>query len=158
MNTIADLATDLAPAAGDGAIVSGYAAAGDDGGGDFYWEGDPPDSAIIAGTIAADAAIASASDTVPIQITTSSPHPCVTGQAVLLEDVGGSGACTGGFARTTIVQRKANHGLATNQQAMIAGYKEQPRQNGTWRLTVPSNLPSMHGCMITRARTKWLML
>jgi hypothetical protein len=136
----------LTPANGDDAIVSGYHLPGDLGGGVFYWEGKAP-AAAIAGTSAANAAITSASNAIPIEITTATAHGYVSGQVVLIVGVGGNTNANGtwiisvtsntaftlngsrgnadytagGAAHTTTITTSGPHGLATGLQAMIAG-------------------------------------
>jgi len=161
--TVIDL-QGVTPGLNDDAIVAGYRAAGDLGGGVFSWDPLPPASAVVAGTAAADADVSNASNTAPIKVTTLSPHGYVSGQVVLIEGVGGNTNANntwlitvedptsftlngssgnknytgGGTAYTTSVTTVAAHELVTNQQAMIAGVHGTTAANGTWRLTVLS--------------------
>jgi hypothetical protein len=81
---ISDLQS-VSPGVGDAAIVAGYYAPGDLGGGIFYWEGTPPDCPTVVKTAPVNTAIADATDTFPIQITTATAHGYSTGQVVLIK-------------------------------------------------------------------------
>lgn len=109
-----------------------------------------------------DAPISGASNTMPIQITTSAANEYVTGQAVQIGGVGGntnangtwiitvktsttfllngsSGNASytfGGTVFTTTVTTVAPHGLVSSQQVMLAGVDGTTNANGRWRITV----------------------
>ncbi|PWT97391.1 MAG: hypothetical protein C5B51_31510, partial [Terriglobia bacterium] len=160
--TVAGLqAIQAAP--GDMAIVAECRAAGDLGGGLFYWEGAAPAAATIAAISPAEAVICDISGDTPIAITTSAPHNYVTGQGVLIDGAAANSGANGywiievetgttfkligsqgtagstgnsvGFAHATTVETSAPHGLATGQQAMISG-AAGAAVNGSWRLAV----------------------
>jgi len=161
--TIADL-RHVAAGNGDDALVAGYHVVGDLGGGTFHFEGPPPRAATVAGVGANDAVITNASDTVPIQITTSAKNTYATGQAVLIKGVAGNSNAngtwiitvnngsqftlngssgnaaytSGGQAHATTISTVDPHGLVSSQQVMVAGIVGTTNANGTWRATVIS--------------------
>jgi Pectate lyase superfamily protein len=164
VSLISDLQS-VSPAVGDAAIVAGYHAPGDLGGGIFYWEGLVKDSPTVFNTVRVNTMIVDATDTLPIQITTATAHNYSTGQVVLIKDVRGNIAANGtwiitvtsdtsfnlngssgtgpyipgiGMACTTIVETSNPHGLVSSQLAMIAGVTGTTNANGIWRCTVLS--------------------
>jgi len=160
--TIASLQA-VKPAAGDDAAVAGWHITGDLGGGLFHWDGVPPAGVTVSAIDPSNATVTSASDTTPIQITTSAPNTYVDGQAVLISGVttntnangmwivsvidsttfvlngsSGNGSYTSGGASafTTTITTAATHDLVTSQQVMIAGVGGTTNANGRWRITV----------------------
>src|SRR5947208_485413 len=75
----------ISPRAGDQAIVAGYYAGGDLGGGTFYWE---------------PLSVTAATNAAPIAITTSVSHGYTTGQLVLIAGVAGNTAANGTWTVT----------------------------------------------------------
>ena len=152
---------------GDDAIVAGYQAPGDLGGGAFHWEGAAPAAATVADVSAADAIVIDASNETPVRITAATPHGYVTSQTVLIAGVQGNGNtngvwiitvktpttislngsrgsgpyANGGAAHAATISTGAAHGLRSGQQTMISGVRGGRRiagLNGRWRLTVLS--------------------
>ncbi len=102
-STIADMRSTRGPfSVGDITEVSGYAAIGDGGGGTFYFEGTPPDSATITKIVSTTTGINEATNETPIKIRTSSPHGLQTGDAVLILDVIRNEAANGRWLVTVV--------------------------------------------------------
>src|SRR5262245_61370174 len=150
--TMKDLQAVVA-SAGDAALVFGHSAPGDMGGGSFYLQAPPPDSATISNVVTLNAQIVGVtadSPTSPITITTSANHHFQTGQVVgilgvsagldrawsitvtdlknfTLDDSAGSLIPTLGSATasSTRITTSAPHGLPAGQSmVMIGGVKD----------------------------------
>ncbi len=78
--TVADLVAETGMVNGEVAVVEGYAAAGDGGGGTFRF----------ATAIPTPAKISDASNATPIEITTAAAHTLLTGQRVRINGVVGN--------------------------------------------------------------------
>jgi hypothetical protein len=87
VRTIDDLKAETGMVNGEIAIVQGYYAAGDGGGGIFYFDSAVPTSAQIR----------SASNTNPITITTSDKHGIPNHSSVYIDGVGGNTNANGRF-------------------------------------------------------------
>lgn len=148
----------------DCAKTIGYFNAGDQGGGEYYFEGSLPSGAAISAIAPSSSAISTTTRAVPIAVTTSLAHGLVTGQAVhiagvqgntnangdwivdvtnstsftLRESIGGPAAPINGTGNvsTALVTTQGPHSLETYARAMIAGVRGSiaPDINKTWPL------------------------
>lgn len=159
--TIASLQSLAGPFSnGDVAVVAGYYAPGDLGGGSFYFESAPPAAATVTGATGVSLSITGATNSSPISITTAL-HSYTSGQVVTIAGVGGNTAANGtweisvtstttftlngstgnaaytlgGTSKTTTVTTSADHGLVSGQRAVIAGVGGNTSVNGAWTIT-----------------------
>ncbi len=122
--TVNDLVAESGMVNGEVAVVEGYGAAGDGGGGIFSFATTIPNPAKVIG----------ATNATPIEITTNADHKLLTGQRVRIGGVGGNTGAIGTFTITVT----ANNKFTLDGSAGTAAYTSGGAV-GNFGMTLPSN-------------------